>query len=42
VHLLVAWLSLQVAIALPDVAADAQGAVGTLAQTRSGRLALDE
>jgi hypothetical protein len=27
VHMLVAWLSLQVAIVLPDVAADARGAV---------------
>jgi len=39
-HLLVAGLSLQVAIAVPDVAAEAQGAVGTLAPTRFGRLAL--
>jgi Domain of Unknown Function (DUF1206) len=40
VHLLVAWLALQVAIGVPGVSADAQGAVGTLARTRFGGLAL--
>jgi hypothetical protein len=40
VHLLVAWLALQVAIGVPRVSADAQGAVGTLARTRFGGLAL--
>ena len=39
VHLLVAWLALQVAIGVPGVSADAQGAVGTLARTRFGGLA---
>jgi len=40
VHLLVAWLALQVAIGVPGVSADAQGAVGTLARTRFGGFAL--
>jgi hypothetical protein len=40
VHLLVAWLALQVAIGVPGVSANAQGAVGTLARTRFGGLAL--
>jgi Domain of Unknown Function (DUF1206) len=40
VHLLVAWLALQVAIGVPGARADAQGAVGTLARTRFGGLAL--
>ncbi|HXV93947.1 MAG TPA: DUF1206 domain-containing protein [Pseudonocardia sp.] len=40
VHLLVAWLALRVAIGLPGGAADAQGAVGTLARTPFGVVAL--
>jgi hypothetical protein len=40
VHLTVAWLALQVAFGIPNVVADAQGAVGTLARTRFGTFAL--
>lgn len=40
VHLLVAWLALQVAFGVPDVAADAQGAIGTIARTEYGTAAL--
>ncbi|MGQ0575159.1 MAG: DUF1206 domain-containing protein [Pseudonocardia sp.] len=40
VHLLVAWLALQVAFGVPDVAADAQGAIGTVAATPFGTAAL--
>jgi hypothetical protein len=40
VHLLVAWLALQVAFGVPDAAADAQGAVGTIARTAYGTIAL--
>jgi hypothetical protein len=32
----VAWLALQVAIGVPGVSANVQGAVGTLARTRFG------
>ncbi|WP_433557357.1 DUF1206 domain-containing protein [Pseudonocardia xinjiangensis] len=40
VHLLVAWLALQIAFGVPDVPADAEGAVGTIARTPGGSLAL--
>ncbi|MHA6797184.1 DUF1206 domain-containing protein [Pseudonocardia bannensis] len=40
VHLLVAWLALQTAFGVPTGAADAQGAIGFIAQTRFGIAAL--
>ena len=40
VHLLVAWLALQVAFGVPDQTPDAQGAVGTIADRPGGRVAL--
>ncbi|GAA5123615.1 DUF1206 domain-containing protein [Pseudonocardia adelaidensis] len=40
VHLVVAWLALEVAFGVPDAPADAQGAVGTIAHTPGGALAL--
>lgn len=40
VHLLVAWLAWEIALGVPGVSADAQGAVGTLARTRFGAPAL--
>jgi hypothetical protein len=40
VHLLVAWAALQVAMGEKRVSADAQGAVGTIARTQFGVLAL--
>jgi Domain of Unknown Function (DUF1206) len=40
VHLLVAWLALQVAFGVPDLAPDAQGAVGTIAGNPGGVAAL--
>jgi len=40
VHVLVAWLALQVAFGVPDVPPDAQGAVGTIADGPGGVLAL--
>ena len=40
VHLLVAWLALQVAFGVPDLAPDAQGAVGTIAGRPGGGAAL--
>ena len=40
VHLLIAWLAFQVVMGVPGVSADAQGAVGTLAQTPFGGVAL--
>jgi hypothetical protein len=40
VHVLVAWLALQIAFGVPDVPADAGGAVGTIARTPVGVLAL--
>jgi hypothetical protein len=40
VHLLVAWLALQVAFGVPDAPPDAGGAVGTLAATPGGVFAL--
>jgi Domain of Unknown Function (DUF1206) len=40
VHLVVAWLSLQVAFGVPDAPADAEGAVGTIARTPGGAFAL--
>jgi hypothetical protein len=40
VHVLVAWLALQVAFGVPDVAPDAQGAVGTIAARPGGGLVL--
>ncbi len=40
VHLLVAWLALAIVLGVPGVSADAQGAVGTLARTRFGGVAL--
>ena len=40
VHVLVAWLALQVAFGVPDLAPDAQGAVGTIAARRGGALVL--
>jgi hypothetical protein len=36
VHLLVAWLALQLAFGVPDLAPDAQGAVGTIADRPGG------
>jgi hypothetical protein len=40
VHLLVAWLALEIAFGVPDMPADADGAVGTIAHTPGGVLAL--
>jgi uncharacterized protein DUF1206 len=40
VHLVVAWLSLQVAFGVPDAPPDAEGAVGTIARTPGGAFAL--
>jgi Domain of Unknown Function (DUF1206) len=40
VHLVVAWLALQVAFGVPDAPPDAVGAVGTIARTPGGVLAL--
>lgn len=40
VHLLVAWLAMQVAFGVPDAPPDAEGAVGTIARTPGGLLAL--
>jgi Domain of Unknown Function (DUF1206) len=40
VHLVVAWLALQVAFGVPDAPPDAQGAVGTIARTPGGAVAL--
>ncbi|WP_214367917.1 DUF1206 domain-containing protein [Pseudonocardia sp. H11422] len=40
VHLLVAWLALQTAFGVPARAADTQGAIGFIAQTRFGVAAL--
>src|SRR3954454_24158030 len=40
VHLVVAWLALRVALGVPGLSADAQGAVGTLARTPFSGLAL--
>lgn len=40
VHLVVAWLALQVAFGVPDAPPDAAGAVGTIAATPGGVLAL--
>ncbi|GAA1250838.1 DUF1206 domain-containing protein [Pseudonocardia aurantiaca] len=40
VHVLVAWLALQVAFGVPNAPADAGGAVGTIARTPVGVLAL--
>jgi hypothetical protein len=40
VHVLVAWLALEVAFGVPDAPADADGAVGTIARTPGGLLAL--
>lgn len=40
VHLIVAWLALQVAFGVPDAPPDAQGAVGTIARTPGGLIAL--
>jgi hypothetical protein len=40
VHVLVAWLALQIAFGVPDIPADADGAVGTLARTPVGVLSL--
>jgi hypothetical protein len=40
VNMLVAWLALQVAFGVPDAPADAHGAVGTIARTPGGVLAL--
>ena len=40
VHLLVAWLALQVAFGVPDQAPDTQGAVGTIAGRPGGVVAL--
>ena len=40
VHLFVAWLALQVAFGVPDAPADAEGAVGTIARTPGGLVAL--
>jgi hypothetical protein len=40
VHLVVAWLALQVAFGVPDAPPDAVGAVGTIAATPGGVLAL--
>jgi hypothetical protein len=40
VHLVVAWLALQVAFGVPDAPPDAMGAVGTIARTPGGVFAL--
>lgn len=40
IHLLVAWLALRVAFGAPDVAADAQGAIGEIASTAYGTATL--
>lgn len=40
VHLVVAWLALQVAFGVPDAPPDAVGAVGTIARTPGGVIAL--
>jgi hypothetical protein len=40
VHLVVAWLALQVAFGVPDAPPDAAGAVGTIARTPGGVFAL--
>jgi hypothetical protein len=40
VHLIVAWLALQVAFGVPDAPPDAEGAVGTIANTPGGAFAL--
>jgi hypothetical protein len=40
VHLVVAWLALQVAFGVPDAPPDAGGAVGTIARTPGGAVAL--
>ncbi len=40
VHLFVAWLALQVAFGVPDAAPDASGAIGTIARTPGGWIAL--
>jgi hypothetical protein len=40
VHLFVAWLALQVAFGVPDAPADAEGAIGTIARTPGGLIAL--
>jgi Domain of Unknown Function (DUF1206) len=40
VHLVVAWLALQVAFGVPDAPPDAEGAVGTIAHTPGGAIAL--
>jgi hypothetical protein len=40
VHLIVAWLALQVAFGVPDAPPDADGAVGTIARTPGGVFAL--
>lgn len=40
VHLLVAWLALEVAYGVPDLAPDASGAVGTIARGPGGSIAL--
>jgi Domain of Unknown Function (DUF1206) len=40
VHLIVAWLALQVAFGVPDAPPDAEGAVGTIAHTPGGAFAL--
>ena len=40
VHLLVAWLALQVAFGVPAVQADADGAIGTIVETPGGTAVL--
>jgi hypothetical protein len=40
VHLLVAWLALEIAFGVPEAPADADGAVGTIARTPGGVIAL--
>ncbi len=40
VHLIVAWLALQIAFGVRDASADADGAVGTIGRTTGGALAL--
>jgi uncharacterized protein DUF1206 len=40
VHIVVAWLALQVAFGVPDASPDAVGAVGTIARTPGGAFAL--
>lgn len=40
VHLVVAWLALEVAFGVPDAPPDAEGAVGTIAHTPGGAFAL--